>query len=72
LIAVPAVPSEPIRKLIQELDDAKFFMRDEAERQLEQYQELAVPLIKETLAGAPSNELRRRCESLLNKVKRSR
>jgi len=45
---VPAVPSEPIRKLIQELDDAKFFMRDEAERQLEQYQELAVPLIKNT------------------------
>ena len=69
LIPAPAIASEPIRRLIQQLDDAKFSVREEAERQLAEYQELAVPLIQEALAGAPSRELRRRCEGLLKKVK---
>jgi RNA polymerase sigma factor (sigma-70 family) len=57
-----------LRAWIAALDDDNFVKRERASNELAQHLQLAGPLLKETLAGKPSLEVRRRVESLLARV----
>ena len=65
---VPAVPQEPIEKLINELDRQNFVARDRAMLALEKLGDKAIPSLIKTLAKKASPELRRRAEALLDKA----
>ncbi len=59
---------QQINRLIPQLDDEEFKIRERAERELEELGEWAEPRLRETLAGHPSVEVRRRAERLLAKL----
>lgn len=62
------VPGGRIEKLITELDDRQFDVRQKASSELERLGELAAPAARKTLQGKPSAETRRRLEQLLSTI----
>jgi WD40 repeat protein len=66
----PAAPpdNEKLARWITDLDSAEFADREKASRELERQAELAEPLLRKTLTGDPSPEVRRRIEALLSKL----
>jgi RNA polymerase sigma factor (sigma-70 family) len=63
-----AVDPQRLDKLLLDLDDEAFLVREAASEELEKLGELAVPAMRKALAGQPSAEVRRRVERLLEKV----
>jgi WD40 repeat protein len=68
LRAVPAPDAKHLARLIADLGDEKFTMRQKATRELEKLAWLARPALKQALAGRPSLEVRRRVERLLRRL----
>jgi RNA polymerase sigma factor (sigma-70 family) len=64
-IAAPA--PERLARLIADLDDGEFRVREKATHELEKLGPLAWPALRKTLAGTPSPEVRRRAELLLSR-----
>jgi hypothetical protein len=66
----PVAPPDARRvaKLLAELDDDHFEVRERASRELEKLGRLVAPTLREALAGRPSPEARRRLTALLEKV----
>ncbi len=69
---VPTPEPRRLTKLLAELDDDRFKVREGATRELEKLAETAEPALKKALAGDPSPEARRRIERLLDKLKKDR
>jgi WD40 repeat protein len=65
---VQPADSKRLRRLIANLDDKRFPVRQEAQRELEEIGELAAPALKQALAKKPSLELRQRIDRLLSKL----
>jgi RNA polymerase sigma factor (sigma-70 family) len=57
-----------VARLLADLDDERFGVREQASRELEALRGLAGPALREALAGRPSAEARRRLEELLAKL----
>jgi hypothetical protein len=66
-VPVPADPA--IAALVQDLDSDTFATREEAARQLRDHGLKAEPALRRALAGAPSLEMRRRIEGLLDALR---
>jgi hypothetical protein len=66
----PARPVEPQRlaRLIADLDDNQFAVRQRAAAELEQHGDLAATALRQVLQREPSLELRQRVERLLQKL----
>jgi WD40 repeat protein len=66
----PVPPPDPQRvaRLLAELDDDRFAVRERATRELEKLGELAAPAMREAVRSLPSPESRRRATQLLAKV----
>jgi WD40 repeat protein len=69
---LPAAAADPqrIARLVADLDDSEFQVRDKATQELEQLHELAAAALEKALAAEPPLEARRRIEGLLQKVQR--
>jgi WD40 repeat protein len=63
-----AMPPEHVGKLIADLGNARFSVREQAMRDLEVMQELAVPAMREALANKPEPEALTRLKTLLKRV----
>jgi WD40 repeat protein len=65
----PAVPADPkqVARLIADLDNESFEMRDKAAVELEKIGELAEPALRKALKANPTAEARQRLETLLEK-----
>ncbi len=57
-----------IARLLADLEDDRFAVREKATAELEKLAEIAEPALRKTLTGKPSLEVRRRIESLINKL----
>jgi RNA polymerase sigma factor (sigma-70 family) len=66
----PLVNPDPRRlaRSIADLDSKQFAVRNQAMTELEKWAELAVPALKQALAGKPTLEVRRRVERLLQQL----
>jgi hypothetical protein len=66
----PVAPPEPARlqRLLQDLGDERYAVRERATHRLEELGELAAPALRELLAGKPSVEARQRAERLLGRL----
>jgi WD40 repeat protein len=66
----PVQPVEPrhLQRLLADLDDQKFAVRNKAEQSLEALGDLAAGAIKERLAQSPSLEMKRRLDRLMKKL----
>src|SRR5262249_42304644 len=62
------VDTKRIERLIANLDDGRFQVRERATRELEALAERAAPALHKALAGKPSREARRRLEALLDRL----
>jgi RNA polymerase sigma factor (sigma-70 family) len=62
------VDTERVERLIADLDDKRFRVREQAMRDLEALAEHAVPWLRKALAGAPSLETSRRIGALLERL----
>jgi RNA polymerase sigma factor (sigma-70 family) len=62
---VAAVDPRRLARLVADLDDPEFRVRDRGTRQLRDLGELAAPALRRALADQPSAEVRRRVETLL-------
>jgi RNA polymerase sigma factor (sigma-70 family) len=56
-----------IARLVAELDDDQFAVREAAEKELDRLGEVAAPALRKALTGQPSVEVRRRVERLLDR-----
>jgi hypothetical protein len=65
---VPPVSGERINKLIGDLDDDLFEVRQRASQELERLGEMVLPQLRKTLKGRPSLELRARAARVIEKV----
>jgi hypothetical protein len=65
---VPAPDAKHLARLIADLDDKRFVVRENAVRELEKLGSLASPALREALAGKPSLEVHRRVEGLLERL----
>ncbi len=65
---VPRVDSEECARLVARLDAAAFAERERAAAELERLGEAVIPFLAKTLAGDPTPEVRRRLESLRDKL----
>jgi hypothetical protein len=65
---VSPVNGDRLARLIRELDDDQFTVRQKATRELEKLAELAEPALRRLLSDRPSLEARRRAERLLAKL----
>jgi WD40 repeat protein len=65
---VPAVDARRVAKLVAELDDDRFAIREKATNQLVELGERAIPQLRKALSDHPSLELRQRAEALLKQV----
>jgi hypothetical protein len=63
---VPAADSSRIVRLLGQLDNPRFEVRQKATAELEKFGELATPELRQVLQGRPSPEVRRRAEHLLD------
>jgi len=59
---------ERLRKLVRDLDDRRFAVRDKASRELTAIGPAAVPALRQALDSKPSVEARRRLEELLESL----
>ena len=57
-----------VERLIADLDDERFYVRQQATNELEALSEYAAPALRKTLAGKPSLEAKRRLEALLRRL----
>jgi WD40 repeat protein len=57
-----------IERLLADLDDGRFQVREKASKELKALAEFAAPALRKTLAGKPSLEVRRRLETLLHRL----
>jgi WD40 repeat protein len=64
----PAVSSERLAALVRNLDSDEFGEREKAMQELIRLGDLAEPILRQTLAGEPSLEVRRRAEQLLANI----
>src|SRR5262249_34454070 len=62
------VDTRRIERLIADLDDERFAVREQATRELEALAERAAPAMRKALAGKPSLEARRRLVALLDRL----
>jgi hypothetical protein len=60
--------SKRVERLIADLDDERFYVRQQATNELEALSEYAAPALRKTLAGKPSLEAKRRLEALLRRL----
>ncbi len=67
LQSTPHPDTRRIRRLITDLDQERFDVRERAVRDLEKLGERAEPAVRMALAGKPSLDARRRLEGLLNR-----
>jgi RNA polymerase sigma factor (sigma-70 family) len=63
-----SVDRQRLRRLVADLDSDQFAIREKAMQELESLGEEAAPVLRETVAGQPSAEVRRRAEELLEKA----
>jgi dipeptidyl aminopeptidase/acylaminoacyl peptidase len=66
---VQPADSKRLRRLIADLDDKRFGVRQQAQRELEEIGELAAPALKKALAEKSSLEVRQRIDGLLSKLR---
>jgi hypothetical protein len=66
----PVVVADGARtaKLIADLENNRFAVRDQAARELEELAEAAAPALRQALAGTPGMDARERIESLLRRL----
>jgi WD40 repeat protein len=64
----PTVEPDRLARLVRDLDDDTFEVRERATKELEELGEAASPALRKALAGQPTVEARRRLEELLEKV----
>jgi hypothetical protein len=57
-------------RLVRDLDDKAFKVREKADQGLRELADIAVPALERSLADSPSLETRRRVEKLLNEIER--
>jgi hypothetical protein len=65
---ITKVEPQRISRLIVDLDNNRFSVREEAQRELEELVSLAEKQLRRTLASRPSVEARRRIETLLDRL----
>jgi hypothetical protein len=63
-----AVPAERLAKLLDELDDRRFAVRDRATAELERLGDVVEAALRKRLAGPVTEETRRRLEHLLRRL----
>src|SRR5262249_9786878 len=68
LQSIKPVDSKRIERLIADLDSAKFAVREQATKELEALGEHVGPALRKALPGNPSAEVRRRLETLLDRL----
>lgn len=68
LLAVKRVDAKRIARLIAELDDEQFQLRERAAKELEAMADRIAPALRKALAGKPSLEARRRLVGLLTRL----
>jgi RNA polymerase sigma factor (sigma-70 family) len=67
---IPEVDAKRLARLIADLDDARFAVREKTSAQLAKYGDRAEPALRKTLEGQPSLEVRRRIEAILEELNR--
>jgi RNA polymerase sigma factor (sigma-70 family) len=67
---VPAVDEKRLARLISELDNDQFHVREKATTELEKLGETALHALRKVLEGQPALETRRRLEQLIEKQER--
>jgi hypothetical protein len=67
---VGPVSAEKIARLLADLDDESFPVRDRAMKELERYGKFAEPALRQALKRKPSIEVHRRIEALLDNLSR--
>jgi WD40 repeat protein len=70
LRAAPTPDPKRLARLIADLDDDQFEVRERATRELEDLGSSAGPVLRKALDGQPSTEVRRRVEALLQRPER--
>jgi HEAT repeat protein len=65
---IAGIDSRQVDRLVADLDNDSFAVRDRATRELEQLGELAEPALRKGLESRPPPEVRRRMVSLLEKL----
>jgi WD40 repeat protein len=68
LQSTPPPDMRRIERLITDLDDGRFEVREQATRDLEALAENAAPALRKVLAGKPSAEAKRRIDALLDRL----
>jgi hypothetical protein len=68
LQSTPPPDMRRIERLIADLDDGHFEVREQATRDLEALAENAAPALRKALAGKPSAEAKRRIDALLDRL----
>jgi RNA polymerase sigma factor (sigma-70 family) len=68
---VPAVGAKHIARLIADLDDERFAVRDKASADLAKLGDMAGPFLRKSLEGKPSLEVRRRAQAILEGLHRA-
>src|SRR5262249_544437 len=66
-----APPAEHLARLIADLDDRQFAVREKATRELEKLGRLVRPKLQEVLAGQHSLEVRQRVAAILQRLEQS-
>jgi hypothetical protein len=66
----PVDPADPkvVKQLLEDLNSDQYTVRQKASAQLEKLADLAGPALREKLESKPSLEMRRRIESLIDKL----
>jgi hypothetical protein len=65
---VPRADAKRLAEAVRKLDSDSFAVRQQATRELEKLGESAEPALRQALARAPAEEVRRRIEQLLNRL----
>jgi uncharacterized protein (TIGR03067 family) len=68
LQSIKPVDARRIERLIADLNDERFLIREKATRELEQLGELAAPALRKALAGRPSSEAGVRLVALVDRL----
>jgi WD40 repeat protein len=68
---ISAMDADRLAKVLNDLDHARFPVREKATCELARLGEMAEPFLRQTLDGRPSLEVRRRVEILLSKLETS-